>query len=89
MNRRKAGLYIFLLLAALLVAQTHFYTDATLPHAQAHSCPVCFFGIWAIPAPLPQPTLLMEAHRFEGVRATIALALSGPRFLSPRAPPAL
>ena len=89
MNPRRAAIFAVFLLAALLLAQSHSFAENALPHLRAHSCPICLFGVWAIPAPPPALSALSETHRLEIVRATTLLAFSVPQCISPRAPPAL
>ncbi len=86
---RKTLVIIFVLVTALLAAQAHSHVDLSLPHAQAHSCPVCTFSIWAIPAPLLVLGAFLLSHRLDFTQAAAAVVQSGPLSLSPRAPPLL
>ena len=88
MTSRRSSIFVFVLLAALLLAQAHFYAEGSLPHAQAHSCAICMAGLWAVPAPAHTFTATIESRRVEIPRISTTFHFQAPENLSPRAPPA-
>lgn len=90
MASRRIRLFAFLVLAALLLAQLHFFAEGgSLPHSQAHSCAICMAGLWAVPAPTHALAAAVESRRIEAPQTSITFHFQATENLSPRAPPAL
>jgi hypothetical protein len=75
------------LLACLLAAQAHFFTESSAIQNSSHQCQVCKTGTCAMPAPAPSLSAiqLSAALLAEAALPIVAAQLSDPS--APRAPP--